>query len=115
MPIQQWSDHIWVVALGDEPALSEDLFAVRDEAQQAATMPHLVLDLSSVTQLNSSNLSQLLRVRKLAIDRDTKLLLAGPSDPVWAVFLTTGLDKILDFGADVPTALASLQINDGET
>jgi anti-anti-sigma factor len=110
MPIQEWSDRIWVVKLGDEPALSEDLVGVRDKAQNAAAMPDLVLDLSGVTHFTSSNLSQLLRLRKLAISRDGKLRLAGPSNPVWAVLMVTGLEKVLDCTPDVPTALAGLQM-----
>ena len=56
-------------------------------------------------------LSQLLRLRKAAIDGNAKLLLASIPDSVWAVFLTTGLDKVFEFARDVATALASLQID----
>lgn len=111
MPIQQWSDRIWVAQLGNEPSLSEDLIGLMDRAQQARQTPDLVLDLSGVSQLNSSNLSQILRIRKLAVDRGVQLLLAGPTDSIWAVFLTTGLDKVFEFAANVSTALAGLQMN----
>ncbi len=110
MAIEKWSDDIWLIKLDDEPALSEDLVQARDKAQREANMPHIVLDLSGVTRLNSSNLSQMLRIRKEAIDRGAKLRLAGLSDPIWAVFLTTGLDKVFEFAEDIPTALAALQI-----
>ncbi|MCE9589279.1 MAG: STAS domain-containing protein [Planctomycetes bacterium] len=111
MPIKQWSDSIWVVELGDEPGLSEDLLNVRDKAESSKTMPRLVLDLGGVHQLNSSNLSQLLRLRKLTIDRDGRMVMANPNDVIWAVFITTGLDKVFEFAPDVPTALTKLQIN----
>ncbi len=110
MAIQQWSDRIWVAQLGDEPVLSEDLLHLKDRAQQAQPTPDMVLDFSGVSHVNSSNLSQLLRLRKLAVDHDVKLLLAGPTDGVWAVFLTTGLDKVFEFAADVSTALAGVQM-----
>ena len=110
MPIQRWSEKIWVVQLADEPALSEELHNVRTQAAKTEPSPDLVLDMSAVHIVNSSNLAQLLRVRKLAIDSDTRLRLAAPTDPVWAVFLTTGLDKVFEFAQDVPTALASIQI-----
>lgn len=110
MPIQAWSDSIWLVTLGDEPSLSDDLLGVREKLQHVTKTPHLVLDLSGVTQLNSSNLSQLLRLRKLLVGRDAKLRLAAISDKAWAVFITTGLEKIFEFTADVPTALAGLQM-----
>ena len=111
MSIQQWSDQIWLVKLGNEPSLSDDLISAKDQAERAQKMPDIVLDLSGVSQLNSSNLSQLLRLRKLAIDCDGRLKLAGISDSIWAVFLTTGLDKVFDFAEDVSTGLAGLQID----
>jgi anti-anti-sigma factor len=111
MTIQQWSESIWVVTIrASEPGLSEDLQNVRREAARAERTPSLVVDLSAVAQINSSNLSQLLRLRKLAIDRDSKLRLAAPRNSVWAVFLTTGLDKVFEFAPDVGTALAGLQL-----
>jgi len=111
MPIQEWSDRIWVVQLGNEPSFSEDLLNLIDRAKRVRHVPDLVLDLSGVSQINSSNLSQMLRVRKFAIDRTAKLRIAGPPDSVWAVFLTTGMDKVFEFSTDVSTALAGLQIN----
>lgn len=110
MPIQQWSEQIWVVKLADEPSLSEDLLMALSNAASAQRAPDIVLDLAGVNQINSSNLSQVLRLRKMAIDRGTRLRLAAPTDPVWAVFITTGLDKVLEFAHDVPTALAGLQM-----
>jgi len=74
-------------------------------------MPDLVVELSSVTHLNSSSMSKLLRIRKLAIDNDKKLRIAAVPDPVWALFLTVGLDKIFDFSEDVPNALAAIQLD----
>jgi len=111
MSIQQWSEHIWVAQPGNEPLLSEDLLSLKERVEQAQPTPDIVLDLSGISQLNSSNLSQLLRIRKLTVDREVKLILAGPSDAIWAVFLTTGLDKVFDFVGEVSTALTSLQMN----
>lgn len=110
MPIEAWSDQIWLVKLGEEPALSDDLLSVREKLQHMAKTPHVVLDFSGVPQLNSSNLSQILRLRKVLVTRDAKLRLAAIPDTAWAVFLTTGLEKVFDFVADVPTALAGLQM-----
>ncbi len=114
MPVEEWSDKIWLVQLDEEPALSEDLMQVKDKAHAATNMPDIVLDFAAVNHMNSSNLSQLLRLRKEAIDRDSKLRIAGLTDALWAVFLTTGLDKVFEFAQNVPLALAGLQIEDGE-
>jgi anti-anti-sigma factor len=110
MSIQAWSDTIWVVKLANEPALSEDLVTAKKKAELAAPIPHLVLDFSGVTHLNSSNLAQLLRLRAMAITNNTKLRLTNPSNHIWGVFLATGLDRILTFAPDVPTALADVQM-----
>ncbi len=112
MPIQRWSDRIWVVKLNEEPALSEDLHSALTEAKKNDPVPHLVVDLTGVRMVNSSNLAQMLRLRKLAVDKDTQLRIAGPSDAVWAAMLTTGLDKVFEFAQDVSSALAAVQMND---
>jgi len=111
MPIQHWSDRIWVVRLLNEPTFSEDLTALKDQVIVLGSPPDIVIDLSNVEHLNSSNLAQLLKVRKMAIDRDMRLRLAAPVDGVWAVFLTTGLDKVFEFAQDVTSALAGLQMD----
>ena len=108
MPIQEWSERIWVVQLGNEPMLSEDLRGLKERVERAQPAPDMVLDLSGLSQVNSSNLSELLRLRKLAVDLGVKLRLTGPPNSVWAVFLTTGLDKIFEFAEHIPTALAGL-------
>ena len=114
MPIEEWSDKIWLVQLDEEPALSEDLLQVKEKTLGVDKMPDIVLDFSGVSHVNSSNLSQLLRLRKEAIDRNSKLRITGLSDTLWAVFLTTGLDKVFEFAANIPTALAGLQIEEEE-
>lgn len=111
MPIEAWSDEIWIVTLSPEPALSDDLMSARDRASTATVAPHVVVDLRGVRELNSSNLSQLLRLRKVQVERERRLRLAAPADGVWALFLTTGLEKVFDFSPDVSTALADLQMN----
>jgi anti-anti-sigma factor len=110
MSIQKWSERIWLVTLADEPALSEDLLSLNPEIQALPRMPDIVLNMSAVTHFNSSNLSQMLRLRKLAIDREARIRIAGVPDGLWAVFLTTGLDKVFEFARDVPNALAELQM-----
>ncbi len=110
MPIEVWSESIWLIKLSNEPALSEDLTAAAERISSGDQRPDLILDCTALEQINSTNLSQLLRLRKMAIDRDSRLRLVSIPDSIWAVFLTTGLDKVFYFEADVATALAALQI-----
>ena len=111
MPLQKWSDKIWIVSLAGDPAFSDDMELLLGQLQSAEPAPDVVLDLSSVDHLNSSNLSQMLRIRKMLMTGASRMRVVGPQDSVWAVFLTTGLDKVFDFKADTSTALADLQID----
>lgn len=110
MPIQKWSDNIWIAQLSDDPAFSDDMDTLVADCGYADTMPHVVVDLTSVQHINSSNLSQMLRLRKMSIDKDARLVVAGPHDTVWAAILATGLDKVFNFTEDGATALAQLQM-----
>jgi anti-sigma B factor antagonist len=109
--VQKWSEQIWIVKLQEGPAFTEDMDYLADRAVAPDRMPHLVLELSAVEHLVSSNLSALLRLRKLAIDREIKLRLTAPTDAAWVVFITTGLDKVFEFSRDTATTLAELQLD----
>ena len=108
MPIEKWSESTVVVHVGDDPQFSEDMAA----AQRTGPPPcNAVLDFGMVHFVNSSNIAQLLRLRRHLIGSDAKLLLCSVSTSVWGVFMVTGLDKIFEFSENVPTALATLQMN----
>jgi anti-anti-sigma factor len=110
MPIQRWSEDIWVAQLTEEPAISEDMRNLHDQLEASTPTPNVVIDLSGVRMVNSSNLAQMLRIRKLAIDREIHLRIAAPNDVIWAAMLTTGLDKVFELAEDVPSALAAIQM-----
>ncbi|MDX2148319.1 MAG: STAS domain-containing protein [Planctomycetota bacterium] len=107
-----WSDNISITELSDEPVLSEELTALisRLDKTEKSQVPNVVLNFSSVTYVNSSNLAQLLRLRKRMSECGRQLWLCSVSDDVWSVILITGLDKVFRVAPDPFTALASLQI-----
>jgi anti-sigma B factor antagonist len=107
-----WSDSIIVCDLTDEPNLSEQLseLLARIEAASETAKANIVVNMGEVTYVNSSNIAQLLRVRKAVAARSSKLKIAGTRDAVWSVMMLTGLDKVFDFTPDKATALASLQL-----
>ncbi|MCC6422879.1 MAG: STAS domain-containing protein [Phycisphaerales bacterium] len=108
MPVEKWSDTIAVAHLGDDPQFSEDMLAIE---QAAGSRPlDVVLDFDAIHFINSSNISQLLRVRKQSITTGGRLVLCGINTQTWGTFLVTGLDKIFTFSDNVTTALATLQI-----
>ncbi|MHC4415391.1 MAG: STAS domain-containing protein [Planctomycetota bacterium] len=113
MPLQEWSESTTIVELNDEPMFSEDMEALMgclDDRRHA--MPDVIVNLSAVSRLNSSNLAQLLRLRKRILGNDRRLRICSVDDAVWSVFLVTGLDKLFEFTDDVSTSLASLQIEE---
>jgi anti-anti-sigma factor len=108
MAIQEWSDSITVVDLADDPQFTDDLSALSETYQ---TRPvDVVLNFSAVGFINSSNLTRLLRIRKLMSTHDRQLVLCGINSHVQGVFHVTGLDRIFKFTNDISTALASLQL-----
>ena len=79
-----WSDNIVICDLGDEPDLSDELNDIHARiTEKSGATPNLVLNLASVTYLNSSNIAQLLRLRKAIGEAHKKMRVCAVSDPVW--------------------------------
>jgi anti-anti-sigma factor len=112
MSVEQWSESIVLSELGDDPQFTDDLIAIIELCTRDARQD-VLLNLTGVSYLNSSNIAQLLKLRKLVtVTNQRRLKLAGVNTQVWGVFLVTGLDRIFDFVDDVPSGLASLQMGD---
>jgi anti-anti-sigma factor len=107
MALEQWSEKIVIAHLGDDPQFAEDMQALSAHVRNNAG---IVLDFAGVRYVNSSNISQLLKVRKQIISTEAQLVLCNVNTQVWGVFLITGLDKIFEFADNLFTALASLQM-----
>jgi anti-anti-sigma factor len=112
MGLNDWSDQIVIAELTGEPAFSEDMDALIDriERTEETQIPNVILDMRGVEHLNSSNLAQMLRLRKRMTHSGRRLRVCSVGDRVWTVLLTTGLDSLFTFNDDVATSLASLQI-----
>jgi anti-sigma B factor antagonist len=110
MPIEKWSEKVVVVHLADDPQFSDDIETLAEMA--AGRRVDAVLDFSAVHFANSSNVGALLRLRKQMLDLGARLVLCGMGTQVWGVFLVTGLDKVFDLADDVPTGLATLQMEE---
>jgi len=115
MPVNEWSESIVIAELTNEPAFSEDMDSLlRSLDQSGDDMPDVIVNMKGVSHVNSSNLSQLLKLRKCLGQNNSRLRICSVNDQVWSVFLMTGLDNVFDFTEDVSTSLASLQIEDEE-
>lgn len=110
MAIERWSERVLVVQLGDDPQFGDTIDALLPMLQ--AEKLDVVLNLSAVHYVNSSNLGRLLQVRRLQSRQECRLVLCGIATAVWGVFLVTGLDKLFDYSDNVTTSLATLQIED---
>ncbi len=108
MTIQKWSDSIIVAELSDDPQFTEEMVSLTDMVKQNCV--NVVINLSAVSHLNSSNLSSLLRLRKQVLAGEGRLILCGIDSRVRTVFIITGLDKVFEFTDNPATALASIQI-----
>lgn len=109
-----WSENIVVTELADEPMLSDELGGLLDRLETSASTPHIVLNLGRVSYVNSSNIAQLLKLRKRLTEQGRQLRLCSVGQEVWSVMSITGLDKVFRFAPDPMTALASLQIEDAK-
>ena len=108
--MEYWSDNIMVVELEEGPAFSDDLNAIMDQLEKRTDVD-VVISFGSVPYLNSSNIAQLLRLRKrVVISNRRRMVLCGIDTSVWSLFLVTGLDKVFEFADDVANGLASVQI-----
>ena len=111
MPITEWSDSILIVELNDEPTFSEDMEGLMRRLEDPDEgLPDIIANMQAVTYLNSSNIAQMLRLRKKLSSTKARLRICSVDDAVWSVLLITGLDKVFEFTDDVATSLASLQI-----
>jgi anti-anti-sigma factor len=109
----EWSEGILLCDLADEPELSEEFSALFSQlkAVPADKLPHVVLNFSGVGYMNSSQIAQLLRLRKSLSEGGRRLVLAAMNDEVTSVMLITGLDRIFQFAPDTMTALARVQLD----
>lgn len=80
----------------------------------AASVPHMVLNFSAVTYIGSSNIGQLLRLRKALAEKQRQMKLCSVSEQVRSIFSVTGLDKVFRFAPDPMTALAGIQLEAAE-
>lgn len=114
MSLNEWSEDITIAELTAEPEFSEDMTSlirkIEGKHEAKEFVPDVILNLSEVDYLNSSNIAQLLRLRKRLAAGDAKLRICSVGDQVWGVILVTGLDKLFEFHSDVATAIASLHL-----
>jgi anti-anti-sigma factor len=109
MGIQNWSENIILVDLPAEPQLGDELKTVADIVKDRGDCD-VVLDFSSIDIISSSSLSKLLKMRKLLLDCEHKLIFCNVAPATKGIFAVTGLEGTFKVVDDKFVALAGLQL-----
>jgi anti-anti-sigma factor len=110
MAINEWSEHVLVVDLQNEPLLSDDLMSLAEGLESREHPCDVVLNFLAVGFLNSSNISQMLRVREALRTCGGRLCLCSVNSSIASVLEVTHLDRLFHQETDTASALAALQI-----
>ena len=108
MSIDEWSDDIYVVDMADDPKFTDILTTLLVRLEKDTR--DVVVNFSAVGMMNSSNIAQLLRLRKVMISHSRKLVLCNANYQIQGIFSVTGLDTLFQFTEDISVALAMLQV-----
>jgi len=112
MSLSEWSEEIIVANLQDEPELSDDLATLCERFEGVDNPPSVVLDFHDVGYINSTNIAQMLELRKCLTDAGAELRICAMQGRVQEVMIVTGLNRLFRYESDTTMALAALQIGD---
>ena len=107
MAIQDLAGNVILVDAPAEPDLNEEIKNVTDVVRERGDCD-VVIDFSHVDIVTSSSLSKLLKLRKLLIDCEHRLVLCNVAQATRGIFSVTALDGIFEMVDDQSAALASL-------
>jgi anti-anti-sigma factor len=107
MGIQDLAENVVLVDAPPEPGLNEELKNITDVVRERGTCD-VVIDFSHVDIVTSSSLSKLLKLRKLLIDCEHRLVLCNVAAATRGIFSITALDGIFEMVDDQFAALATL-------
>jgi anti-anti-sigma factor len=107
MGIQDISENVILADVSTEPSLNEELKNVTEVVRERGDCD-VVIDFSKVDIVTSSSLSKLLKLRKLLMDCNRRLVLCCVAKATRAIFSVTALDDVFEMVDDQFAALASL-------
>ncbi|MBN2019232.1 MAG: STAS domain-containing protein [Sedimentisphaerales bacterium] len=107
MGIQDLADNVILVDASPEPSLNEELKNVTEVVRERGDCD-VIIDFSHVDIVTSSSLSKLLKLRKLLLDCNHRLLLCSVATATKAIFSVTALDDIFEMEPDQFAALAAI-------
>jgi anti-anti-sigma factor len=107
MGIQDIAENVILADVTIEPSLNEELKNVTEVVRERGDCD-VVIDFSKVDIVTSSSLSKLLKLRKLLMDCNRRLVLCCVAKATRAIFSVTALDDVFEMVDDQFAALASL-------
>ncbi|MGD0078460.1 MAG: STAS domain-containing protein [Sedimentisphaerales bacterium] len=107
MGIQDISENVILADVTAEPSLNEELKNVTEVVRERGDCD-VVIDFSKVDIVTSSSLSKLLKLRKLLMDCNRRLVLCCVAKATRSIFSVTALDGVFDMVDDKFAAIASL-------
>jgi len=108
MGIQDLSENILHVDAPPEPGFNEELKNVAEVVRERGNCD-VIIDFSHVDIVTSSSLSKLLKLRKLLMDCDRRLVLCCVAAATRGIFSVTALDGVFEMLHDVNVAVESLK------
>ena len=106
MEIQDKKKNVVLVDCPPKPEINKKLEGLIVVMRENTT--NLVVDFSNTNIITGSNISTLLKLRKLLKDEGHRLILSGLSPAIRGIFKKTHLDKVFEFADDKSTALAAI-------
>jgi anti-anti-sigma factor len=109
MAIQHYSEDVLLVYLPfTEPQIAYELAAVNELVGDKGCFD-VIIDFSKVEMIGSASTANLIILKQFLKGLERQLVLCNVSHFVKGVFKVAGLETFLDFAADKPAALESLQ------
>ena len=109
MGIQDWSEEIILVNLACEPEMGEEIQLVIDSIKENGSRD-VVIDFADVDIVTSSSIAKLLKLRKVLVDCDRRMVFSSVKPHTQKIFVVTGLESVFEFVEDQFLALAGLQL-----
>lgn len=99
-----------IVRPGQEPAFSECVESLLARVREAGWTRHVIINLTDVSYLSSSNLTQLLKLRHATRVQDVLFVLTGCSEQVMSEFVVTSLDRVFEISPDEASATRVIEL-----
>lgn len=107
--MEQLTDDILLALLRPAPSTAEDLKILTEKTVTGDQPSHIILDMTRVETLSSSNLGNLLILRKALDSKNRRLIMINTALPTKCLLNTAGIEELFEFAENKDHALKMLQ------